>query len=837
MKPHTRNDNPHVTQLFGRVLEAEDGLLLGNGDLSVSIYQRQDEIVWRFGKGDVWDRRLDLSIDPKPAHIDEIAHGLAVEGWKCGPYGGPVEATKGTKNPGRMREICQGAPPSHFQRPYPCPKPVGELALHFPADLCGLEIEQRLVIEEAVIHLNLTWAAGLRLDIECFIPPTPNVLVVRWKLTGGEAPLRFSLYRWADPTIREFGENFFARSRHKAFLFPKDPSITPLPPPTVTHVDGLPAIEQSFHPEPTFPRGFRCRLVPLASSATIEPVDMGLAHEARLHIAPPKAQTGELMIAVLTGSDPLPHLPSAESLALANRDSARRFWSKSSVQLGDSLLEKLWYETLHARRCAYRADTTPPGLFLPSTVQDYSHWHGDYHMNYNFQSPFLGDYVANHLEIGDAYFEGLKYFLPVGRKIAHDYYNCRGVFIQLSGFPLLAEDDPLGSAPMGRMAYMTGWAANQYWSRYRYTLDKEWLRGSGYPVIRDCALFYTDFLKKRDDGLYHAYPSNQGEDGFNGSTKEYTDRPQVMRHARYCLRCAIAAAETLGTDSEWQNVWREILQHLAPEDGSWEQQRGVYPDERSEIQPPEFIGFDFVFKSADLPPEFVTFDADLARRKADPSAPSVFDDPSSELWEWYAGKLPYRWMQALRTGAFLAERDLPAIRRLLNRWRHENGLIWAMCISRYGHAGAWTESLGVIGPLQEMLLQSWDGVIRPFPAWAKSVDAAFTSLRAEGAFLVSAELRAGAVQNLRIESEKGFDCTVQNPWPGSAVRIIRDGRPGEMLSGHHVNFKTTPGETVGIEAQKDHEGSQGDSSPASQPFGRRIHALAAGGAGDAQQIH
>ncbi len=41
---------------------------------------------------------------------DEVAHGIEVEGWKCGPYGGPVEATRGTKDPQRMREICQSCP-------------------------------------------------------------------------------------------------------------------------------------------------------------------------------------------------------------------------------------------------------------------------------------------------------------------------------------------------------------------------------------------------------------------------------------------------------------------------------------------------------------------------------------------------------------------------------------------------------------------------------------------------------------------------------------------------------------------------------------------------------
>jgi len=215
----------HAIELTERVLHAEDGLLLGNGDLSVSVYQTADRIVWRFGKGDVWDRRLDLSDDPKPAHIDEIAHGIKVEGWKCGPYGGPVEATRGTKNPKRMQELCQGSPPSYRSRPYPCPKPVGELAVQLPPDLQGLQVRQRLVIEEAVLHVACTWPCGVKMEAECFVHPSLNVLVVRWRINGWDdrtrmgmkPPVWFSLYRWADPTIQAFAARYFAECRHGAF--------------------------------------------------------------------------------------------------------------------------------------------------------------------------------------------------------------------------------------------------------------------------------------------------------------------------------------------------------------------------------------------------------------------------------------------------------------------------------------------------------------------------------------------------------------------------------------------------------------------------------------------
>lgn len=775
-------DAPHTITVDERLLTPDDGLFLGNGDLSVSVYETADRIVFRFGKNDVWDRRLDLSDDPKPAHVDEIAKGIQVEGWKCPPYGGgPIVATKGTDNPDRMMKLCQGTPPSYLKRPYPCPKPVGELALQLPADQMGMKIHQELTIEEATLRITCEWPSGIRLVVDCLVAPSPNVLVVKWKvenwtpetLTGNNVPpVWFSLYRWADPSIRDFAARFFGDYRHDGFRIACDPKATPLPAPAVRKDENTSYIEQTFPSDPTFPDGFRYALTPFAPDVAITSADMAETGEARLLLTPKKeAREGSVVVAVTTSSDaggPLEQMRrvraslaerQAETVAeweKANHDKATEFWSKSRIHVADATVENLWYETLHIQRCSARHDTVPPGLFLPSTVQDYSHWHGDYHTNYNVQEPYWGDYTANHFELGDAYFRAIDFFLPIGRKIARDYYNCRGVFIQLSGYPILAEDDPLGCVPMGRMAYMTGWAANQYWWRYLYSLDKDWLRTAGYPVIKDCALFYTDFLKKRPDGLYHAFPSNQGEDGFTGDAKDYTDRPQIMQHMRYCLRAAIQASEVLEADEALRAQWNDILAHAAGDDGKPPAQMTDEEKAAMELNPPEFgVG-----------------------RPYRPQPETVSGDPWPPMTDatWYFGQYGWGVLQRLRGGAFMADRDYPVFRKIVERWRHPNGAVWGMAIANYGHAGAWTESLGIIAPLQEMMLQSWDGTIRLFPAWPRAVDASFEDLRAQGAFLVSAAWRNGAIDVVTIKSERGARCRIGQPWTGEAKVVDQDGK-------------------------------------------------------------
>jgi hypothetical protein len=84
-----------------------------------------------------------------------------------------------------------------------------------------------------------------------------------------------------------------------------------------------------------------------------------------------------------------------------------------------------------------------------------------------------------------------------------------------------------------------------------------------------------------------------------------------------------------------------------------------------------------------------------------------------------------------------------------------------MCTTRYGRTGAWTESLGIIGPLQEMLISSWNNTIELFPHWPGHKAARFDKLRAKGAFLVSAELTPDGLSYVKIHSESGGICRLK----------------------------------------------------------------------------
>lgn len=116
-------------------------------------------------------------------------------------------------------------------------------------------------------------------------------------------------------------------------------------------------------------------------------------------------------------------------------------------------------------------------------------------------------------------------------------------------------------------------------------------------------------------------------------------------------------------------------------------------------------------------------------------------------------------------------------------------------------AGGGIENVSGFLAVNEMLFQSHDGVLRFFPCWPSDLPARFGTLRAVGAFRVSGEYRDGAVRRAIIHSEKGRACTVQNPWPGKTVQLVRNGTTAEAVSGDRVTFKTAENETIELRPQ------------------------------------
>jgi alpha-L-fucosidase 2 len=136
---------------------------------------------------------------------------------------------------------------------------------------------------------------------------------------------------------------------------------------------------------------------------------------------------------------------------------------------------------------------------------------------------------------------------------------------------------------------------------------------------------------------------------------------------------------------------------------------------------------------------------------------------------------------------------------ILTKLRQQLGVAGYPNLMVFGGGGGIENCSGVPATINEMLVQSHAGVMRVFPVWPKDHAASFGRLRTDGAFLVSSALRGGEVQALTIESEKGRECVVQNPWPGHALQLTRNGKRAEVLSDECLRFKTAVGECITLQ--------------------------------------
>ncbi|MEK7201654.1 MAG: glycoside hydrolase family 95-like protein, partial [Patescibacteria group bacterium] len=106
---------------------------------------------------------------------------------------------------------------------------------------------------------------------------------------------------------------------------------------------------------------------------------------------------------------------------------------------------------------------------------------------------------------------------------------------------------------------------------------------------------------------------------------------------------------------------------------------------------------------------------------------------------------------------------------------------------------------GIVLALNEMLLRSLDGTIRLFSGIPLTWNVKIDSLRAAGAFLISARRSNGSVNTITIKSLAGNLCRMELPagWFYDRLQIKVNGESvgKEKVSGRIVEFPTEPNST------------------------------------------
>ena len=399
-------------------------------------------------------------------------------------------------------------------------------------------------------------------------------------------------------------------------------------------------------------------------------------------------------------------------------------------------------------------------------------WNSDYHININIQMIYWPADVANLSEMQEPLWDMLDRLRERGRATARDHYGVERGFVAHHTTDAWWWTSPVGSARYGMWPSGGAWLSRHMWEAYLFNRDAAFLRERAYPVLKEAAEFFLDWLvPEPGTDLLLSGPSISPENAFriNGRRTHVTMGPAMDQQiVRDLFENVLAAAAELGIDDAFTQETAAKLAKLAgPQVGTDGRLMEWRQEELVEADP----GHRHISHAFGLYPgsQFtVRGTPDLAAAVRKSIEHRVANGGGGTGWS--LGWLLNMWAR-LEAGG----KAYSTLRRLLTDMTMDNLLDLHPLV-----AGARTNvfqmdgNLGGTAGIAEMLLQSYAGEIHLLPAlprqWSRGV---VEGLKARGGFEVSMAWSDGALTTVSIRSRSGEECRVRVA--GGEVRTLAVG--------------------------------------------------------------
>ena len=486
--------------------------------------------------------------------------------------------------------------------------------------------------------------------------------------------------------------------------------------------------------------------------------------------------------------------------AIASEE-GRSYWDRSWIRLPERGAERVWYWGLYEAYSARCPGKFAPGYLAPWHPCAYGNW-GYHILTYEQTKSNLGLLASNRAELLEPWFRLCKTAEEPLKRFTERFYGMKGTCYPhaVSGTGEVVYSSVFLNGTCMNVS-TTGEAVKYCWDYYDFTRDTDYLREIGYPILREAALFFSEYLETDPaTGQRYIFPSRTQE--FTGSparNDEYmTDSIVDTALFKFVLRRAAEAARILGTDEELAARFEDDADRMRQDYATWP--NGVWKASADWDDPTINYGTRSV---SDLTPIAVTDEVDAHRgtpamREAAKKTVDAIVPENRLPWDMSFGILA-KLRMGDRDYARLALRLLPKCREGGNLERRDAcDFVNDNDLSRDGAQDFFVDkgTACLSDVINEMLLQSQGGVIRLFPAYPEDFgDAAFFSLRARGAFLVSAEFRDRETAYGIIRSLKGGVCTAADPFGGECVvRCLENGEevPCQKDEDGNLSFETVP---------------------------------------------
>lgn len=455
------------------------------------------------------------------------------------------------------------------------------------------------------------------------------------------------------------------------------------------------------------------------------------------------------------------------ALEEAHADWWKSFREKSGFVCENSSLELGWHVSQFYIAVARGYGSFPPGLFANFITVERPAWKSDYHLNYNYQAPFYGVFSSNHPELSDAYMSPLEEFVPRGREFAKRF-GAGGVIL------------PVGIAPKGLCSEIQdvkypferlflGQKSNGIHPadiavfRWYATRDTEYAREHAYPYIKEALKFFEDYAVFEDgrysvcDDAAHEVPMYRDDFEFEKYPFVHDKNNTVtLGLLKMTLNAALDMAQTLGVDEDRQEKWKDMLTHLSPFPTTIRHGRRVfrYTEKGQRWHGDNDVGLQHLFP-CDALAYMDSRETKIALNTFNQRRGYCFCDGNAvSSYFPMAARLKINPRTIIKK---LAEFNA---KRMMSNMLYRTG------------AGGLEYCSVYASTLNEMVLQSFRrNIIEIFPCWDRNTGCAFNHLLANGAVLVSSEMKNGAAVKTTLEFTKGSQGKITVTMPAGDYRV------------------------------------------------------------------
>lgn len=520
---------------------------------------------------------------------------------------------------------------------------------------------------------------------------------------------------------------------------------------------------------------------------------------------------------------------SLDNLLLEHKARWDAFFAQSSITLPDKFLEHVYYVNQYALSCCSGKDGVMKhhacGLNGLWAIRHPNLWGSMWYWDVNIQAAFAGVFSSNRLDLGKVFSDGLLSYKELMEVFAKTEHGMTGYAVDY---------------PYYFYYCVVPWCAMYLWHQYEYSQDKEYLKNEAYPFFLKLCEFVTQLFEYDPaDGYYHVYPDISPEQGPLAH-----DTTITVATCKYLLKFTLEAAAILGDSSALLDQCREILSKMPPYAVS---EGGFYgPHLKDSPDAPDHM---WIRHPSMLMPLFPIGEYDL---NSDPEQLQILNNTLRFLEERSEiGIFGGSWLaaSAARLGngqmalRLLYERGIDHMLRANGLTAEETDHFINFCLSMRQplYYPCMMEFTGeMLSAVNEMLLQSENGVIRVFPAlpdgdpelyrshmhgycyqeyqdrfaeYPAWKDVRFDKLLAKGAFEVSASVKGGALEWIHILSKCGGTARVTSPLLCKGMKVRCDGAEIAFAEEKGVLvFETQPGKCyiISVEATVDTEAVQED---------------------------